>query len=194
MSNIIYQITNLVNYKTYIGKTTKTIEERFTRHCYNSKTQNTYLYRAMRKYGINNFIIEVLEETNDINEREIYWIKILQPDYNMTSGGDGGDTSNSPNFKEAMKLVHENRRPEQYATYGMLGKKQSSKFHESIKKSNCCPVVCEGVEYSSVGDAQKSYPGINIRKRLDNEKFPQFYRLRERTRRYSNVESASTAT
>lgn len=68
-------------------------------------------------------------------------------------------------------------------TYGMLGKKQSDKFHESIRKSNCCPVVCEGVEYPSVGDAQKAYQGISVRKRLDNPKYPEFYRLRDRTLR-----------
>lgn len=181
MSSIIYRITNVVNSKFYIGKTSKTVQERFQRHCYNHQKQNTYLYKAMRKYGVENFICEVLEETDNPNDREIYWIQTLQPHYNMTLGGDGGDTSDSPNFIAAVKLMHENRKPEDYATYGMLGKKQSAKFHESIKKSNCCPVVCEGIEYPSVGDAQKAYPGISIRKRLDNKKFPQFFRLRERT-------------
>lgn len=49
--------------------------------------------------------------------------------------------------------------------------------------ANRCPVVCDGVKYSSVGEAQIAYPGINIRKRLDNPKYPNFFRLRERTRR-----------
>jgi group I intron endonuclease len=183
MSSIIYRITNVVNSKFYIGKTSKTVQERFQRHCYNHQKQNTHLYNAMRKYGVDKFKIEILEETNSANEREIYWIETLQPHYNMTIGGDGGDTSNSPNFKSAIKLVHENRKPEDYASYGMLGKKQSAKFYESIKKSNCCPVVCEGVEYLSVGDAQKAYLGISIRKRLDNPKHPEFYRLRDKTTR-----------
>ena len=42
----------------------------------------------------------------------------------MTKGGDGGDTSNSPNFKQAMILSHKKRKPKDYASYGMLGKKQ----------------------------------------------------------------------
>lgn len=179
MSSIIYRITNVVNSKFYIGKTSKTVQERFQRHCYNHQNQNTYLYNAMRKYGVDNFNIEILEETDSPNEREIYWIKTLLPHYNMTIGGDGGDTSYSPNYKLGMeKRIHPHK-----PTYGMLGKKQSDKFHDSIKKSNCCPVVCEGVEYSSVGAAQKAYQGINIRKRLDNTNYPEFYRLRPRTLR-----------
>lgn len=184
MSSIIYQITNVVNSKFYIGKTSKTLQERFQRHCYNHQKQKTHLYNAMRKYGVDKFnieIIEILEETNSANEREIYWIETLKPHYNMTIGGDGGDTSNSPNFKSAIKLVHQKRKPEDYATYGFLGKESPMKGKSQTK--NCCPVVCEGVEYLSVGDAQKAYPGISIRKRLNNPKHTEFYRLRDKTTR-----------
>jgi group I intron endonuclease len=177
MSSIIYRITNVVNSKFYIGKTSKTVGERFQRHCYNHQNQNTYLYKAMRKYGVDNFIIEILEETDSPNEREIYWIETLQPHYNMTIGGDGGDTSQSPNYKLGMK----NRVHSHNPTYGMLGKEHPMKGKSLTK--NCCPVVCENVEYPSVGDAQKVYQGINIRKRLDNPKYPEFYRLRNKTAR-----------
>lgn len=175
---IIYKITNKVNGKIYIGKTTKTIHERYQRHFYNHKNGNTYLYKSMRKYGFDNFMIEAIEETLNLDEREIFWISELSPDYNMTKGGDGGDTSTSPNFIESLK-----HRPPPKPTYGMLGKKQSQKFADAIKLSNSRPVVCEGKEYSSVGEAQKEYPGISIRKRLDNPKYKDFYRLRERTLR-----------
>jgi group I intron endonuclease len=177
MSSIIYRITNVVNSKFYIGKTSKTVQERFQRHCNNHQTQNTYLYRAMRKYGVDNFIVEILEETDSPNEREIYWIETLQPHYNMTIGGDGGDTSQSPNYKLGMK----NRVHPHNPTYGMLGKEHPMKG-KSLSK-NCCPVICEGVEYPSVGDAQKAYEGISVRKRLDNPKYPEFYRLRDKTTR-----------
>jgi group I intron endonuclease len=186
MSNSIYRITNKVNGKFYIGKTTKSVEQRFKTHIYKSKKQNTYLYRAMRKYGVDQFVIEQLElvEHQDLlNEKEKYWIAQLSPQYNMTKGGDGGDTSQSPNYQNAIKIVHQNRPSHIYATFGMRGKRQSSKFLTSIKKSNCCPVSCEGVVFDSVGDAQNAYPGCNIRKRLDNPRYPNFYRLRERTKR-----------
>jgi hypothetical protein len=34
-----------------------------------------------------------------------------------------------------------------------------------------------------VGAAEAAYPGIKVRSRLDNPKYPEFYRLRERTKR-----------
>jgi len=46
----------------------------------------------MRKYGIEHFSIELLEETNNPSEREIYWIEKLDTfhnGYNATKGGDG---------------------------------------------------------------------------------------------------------
>lgn len=186
MPSIIYQITNVVNFNCYIGKTTKTAEQRFKRHCCNSKKGNTHLYRAMRKFGLDKFTITVLEETTPelLNDREQFWISELNPHYNMTIGGDGGDTSDSPNYKLGMKTRVHPHTP----TYGMLGKEHPMKGKSLTK--NCCPVICEGVEYPSVGDAQKVYQGISIRKRLDNPKYPEFYRLRERTKR--NIPSSGS--
>jgi hypothetical protein len=41
----IYKITNKINKKVYVGKTTKTIEERFKKHIQNAKNdvKNTFL-------------------------------------------------------------------------------------------------------------------------------------------------------
>lgn len=79
----IYKITNTINDKVYIGKTTRTI-----------KDKDFKIYRAFRKYGVKNFSIESIEEcSNDIiNEREIYWIDFYnsyEEGYNSTRGGEG---------------------------------------------------------------------------------------------------------
>lgn len=184
---IIYQITNIITKDFYIGKT-KNPEQRFYRHKYNAinNKSQAYIYRAMRKYGVENFEFTVLERvqfSEFLNEREIFWISELKPKYNMTKGGDGGDTSNSPNYKLGIQLARSKKTAKDYATYGMLGKKQSQKFHESIKKSNSCPVSCEGKIFSSVFEAQLAYPGISIRKRLDSNKYPTFFRLKPKTKR-----------
>ena len=73
----IYKITNIINNKLYIGKTVSTIEKRFTEHIKQSKitqTQKRPLYNAINKYGIENFVIEIIEEcdTREVNEREKY--------------------------------------------------------------------------------------------------------------------------
>ena len=91
----IYQIINDVNQKIYIGKTENSIEKRFKEHCWDAsreRNEKRPLYNAMRKYGIEHFHIELIEETDNPEEREIYWIEKKQSfknGYNATIGGDG---------------------------------------------------------------------------------------------------------
>ena len=91
----IYKITNKINNKIYIGKTERDIEKRFKEHCNNAfkeNIENRPLYAAMRKYGIENFYITLIEETESPEQREIFWIEQLQSfkyGYNATHGGDG---------------------------------------------------------------------------------------------------------
>ena len=91
----IYQITNDINGKIYIGKTEFSIEKRFKEHCtdaFKDRNEKRPLYAAMRKYGIEHFHIELIEETNNPEEREIYWIeqkRSFKYGYNATIGGDG---------------------------------------------------------------------------------------------------------
>ena len=181
----IYKITNIITEHSYVGKTEKSIQERFCRHISNSKDGNTHLYKAFRKYGIDNFRIEVLEEVlnKNIDDRERHYISSINPHYNMTEGGDGGYTSNSPNFIKAMREYHSKKDKSSYATYGMKGKKFPEKSKKLISEKNSCPVMCEGIRYESVAKAQEAHFGIAIRKRLDNPKYPNFYRLKEITRR-----------
>lgn len=95
--SIIYKITNDINGKIYIGKTELTIEKRFNEHCrdaYKTQEEQRPLYRAMKKYGINHFHIEVVEECSleNSSQREKYWIEYYDSygnGYNATLGGDG---------------------------------------------------------------------------------------------------------
>lgn len=92
----IYKIVNDINQHIYIGKTYRTIEERWKEHCkdyYRPEFRERPLYRAMNKYGISNFHIELIEEVlNNAEDREIYWISYYDSyrnGYNATPGGDG---------------------------------------------------------------------------------------------------------
>lgn len=91
----IYKITNRINGKIYIGKTEFSIEKRFKEHCkdaFRERNEKRPLYAAMRKYGIKNFFIELIEETNNPIEREVFWIEYFgsfKNGYNATLGGDG---------------------------------------------------------------------------------------------------------
>lgn len=99
----IYVITNDINGKQYIGKTNFSIEKRFKEHLRDKdkrKCENRPLYRAMKKYGIEHFHIEELEECSaeESTEREEYWISKLgtysHNGYNATYGGDGSHYRN----------------------------------------------------------------------------------------------------
>lgn len=97
----IYKITNKINGKCYIGQSTD-IDDRWAKHRSrpfqeNDKSYDTCLYRAIRKYGLDNFIFEVIEECayDKLNEREIFYIDFYNSHctkhgYNMTFGGEGG--------------------------------------------------------------------------------------------------------
>lgn len=97
--SIIYVITNQINHKQYVGKTSYSLNKRFQEHIYDSHRSLEYnkhrpLYMAFQKYGIDNFTIEQLEEVpeNQEDEREQYWIAKLNTyneGYNATLGGDG---------------------------------------------------------------------------------------------------------
>ena len=93
----IYKITNIINNKCYIGKTLNTVQERWREHCSDYKKRDEEkrpLYSAMKKYGIENFKVEEVEQCSEniVNEREKYWIEYygsFHNGYNATLGGDG---------------------------------------------------------------------------------------------------------
>lgn len=90
----IYKIINKINNHCYIGQSTK-IQQRWKEHINTSKNSNQKgynypLYRAFRKYGIENFNFIVLEEclNSQLNDKEKFWINYYKPEYNQTIGGD----------------------------------------------------------------------------------------------------------
>jgi group I intron endonuclease len=102
----IYKITNLVNNKVYIGQTKYTAEWRWQTHlrdAFDSKSENynVILHRAIRKYGIEKFQVEEIEQctTQYLSEKERYWISYYdsfnkEKGYNMTLGGEGSKIYN----------------------------------------------------------------------------------------------------
>lgn len=114
----IYSITNLINQKKYIGQS-RNIENRWKEHRKSINSSDKYhypLYRAIRKYGIENFSFQVIEQCKleELDKREQYYIDkfntIVPNGYNQTLGG----TTTVPQkldqqkVKEIIKMLENN--------------------------------------------------------------------------------------
>jgi len=111
----IYKITNLTTCKTYIGQAVSHIlnhkkyrpyghEGRFRCHISEAfskkKNQSHYLNNAIRKYGVSDFVVELIEccHVDNADEREIHYIKefnsLFPNGYNLKNGGNSFTHSN----------------------------------------------------------------------------------------------------
>lgn len=109
----IYKVENLINGKVYIGQTRRSVNARWNEHKVKSKKfkpdgNGNYFYRALLKYGYDNFSITeldcVLYANKDqlikkLNDLEVYYINKYNSNnkskgYNSTSGGDDNPMNN----------------------------------------------------------------------------------------------------
>lgn len=105
----IYKITNLINNKVYIGQTERTIELRWKQHLNNVDKLSYSLYSAIKKYGINNFKIEELEQCpiEELDYKEQYWIKKYNSYSNGYNENLGGNGNFKYNYNEIIQLWNE---------------------------------------------------------------------------------------
>lgn len=112
----IYKITNRTNNKVYIGQS-RDIYARWNRHriaAYNPNypQYNCLIYRAIRKYGLNNFEFAVLEQCDEkiLNQREQYYIDLFDATnsdkgYNMITSAQY--SNNSPITEEIAENIRQ---------------------------------------------------------------------------------------
>ena len=115
---IVYQITNLVNGKRYIGMTCQSLAQRWMEHRNTAqKGSRTALHSAIRKYGADSFVASILVSLPAESERaalcdaEKLMIQregTLAPvGYNLTPGGDGlPKGALNPNVGKKASLAH----------------------------------------------------------------------------------------
>ena len=110
-TGLIYKLTSKTSRKCYIGQCkTSNLSERMESHKYETSKTDIHFGRALRKYGWEDFNLTILEENinyDDIDEREIYWIKYYDSfnnGYNSTIGGKGGNTY-AKKTEEEMKII-----------------------------------------------------------------------------------------
>lgn len=132
-SSGIYKFTNKVNNKCYIGQA-KNLKQRIKCHIkdYNrSKYDNLYFYNSIRKHGIENFELEILQEGNfskkELDEMEITFIRLFKSNnplfgYNLTLNGEG-----TSGFKHSLKTIEKQKQIK-------IGKKASQETKDKMSK------------------------------------------------------------
>ena len=142
----IYKITNKENGLIYIGCTVNTLEKRYYEHLYRCfKTDyKSKLYNSMKKYGQENFVIELVEECDlsVIYETEKKYIEQYDSYYNglnSTFGGEGclGYVHSSEmrvKISEAVKNGNSHKGKTYEEMYGDKADEQREKRRLSVKK------------------------------------------------------------
>lgn len=107
----IYKITNDINDNVYVGETIRPLEKRWQQHKKHATDINKcgHLQLAMRKYGIEHFLIELIEECpDDIRfEREKYWIEQYNSYYDGYNSNLGGEGSSLYSYEDIYELWEE---------------------------------------------------------------------------------------
>ena len=143
---VIYKWTNKINGKSYIGQTVN--EEYRKKDHIKGKLVLKWvrwafaICRAIKKYGLENFSYEVLEqiEESKLSEREIYWIKCFDTynnGYNLTKGGEGTRGFRHGFTEEQKKKMSESNKgktPWNKGKHGIYSEETRKKISEASKK------------------------------------------------------------
>jgi group I intron endonuclease len=167
---LIYKITNVINNKVYIGLTTCSLNYRWKKHVTESKNLNNekHLYKSIRKYGLKNFKIEVLEDGitdfKVLGEKERFYIKQYKSTdpnfgYNLTPGGERNQWDSNPAARLTYDDVFEIREIYSQKTYILseVYKLYSDKISFSGFQKIWDGTTWKGVNYDVYTDENKKY-------------------------------------
>lgn len=162
----IYKIKNLVSNKIYIGETKQPDPEtRWKQHknCFLRNAGCPALRDAVKKYGINNFIFEILLICFDKDrfEYEIEYIKkfnsIVPNGYNIANGGQGGGFLGKKHSEKTKKKLSDIIKKRQSDNPNYL-KNLSNKAKIIMNKEEIKNKIKEGMKKSEKWNIIKNKP------------------------------------
>ena len=183
----IYKITNIKDNRVYIGQTSLVNPiKRWEQH-YNqaiNSNNDLYLYKAIRKHGIENFSFQIIENNipiSELDKKEKEYISFYESNkrgkgYNLT---DGGNTSirSKINEKQAIEIIE------------LLKKNISIK--EIALKYNISPSSVSDINCGdSWGFSYIKYPirkHTNNKKNFSNDEIKEIYSLLNQEKTYSYI-------
>lgn len=179
-NGIVYFILNKCNNKKYIGITTIPLKRRWGCHKSGMKTSQYPLYRAMRKYGIDNFSITsiisisssnkstLLENLSTLEKKYVkeYNSFIKNNGYNLTKGGDISNLTQESRKKQSETMK------KKYLNNPLLGKILGKKISDAYKNN---PKLRENISKIQKNRYKKKSERINTGKsiKLAYEQNPQ---------------------
>lgn len=146
----IYRIINRLDGKSYVGQYCKDSPKgRFTTHRRNARKEDSteYLYRAIRKHGVENFdftLVRVCDNT-ELEDLEIKYIKEFntfgENGYNMTTGGQGiRNYKHTPETIERLRVTSTGKFPDEETrkriSAGLMGHGCSEETREKLRKAS----------------------------------------------------------
>lgn len=186
---LIYKITNTINGKIYIGQTSQSIKSRWKNHLIDCKrAKNNKFYNAIKKYGEENFVIEIIEygigSQELLNKKERHWIKFYDSyknGYNSTWGGE-----ESPmHYKEVCKkvsntmkgrgLTEEHKKKISLSNKGKPGTPHTEEFKKYISEILSNRIVSqetrEKLKNANLGKKQSKETKLKRSKAMKGRKF-----------------------
>lgn len=144
-------IKNLVNSKVYVGQTDN-LRGRWAQHKNHAKILNYPIYKAIRKYGLDQFRFVPLENFNtkdEVNLAEVFWIDLLETrnrayGYNIKEGGAHGKHSSESLLKMSIikigKIATDSTRLKMFKSHAgennhNFGKVTSQEVKDKISQS-----------------------------------------------------------
>ncbi len=145
---IIYKITNKINGKIYIGRTTQKLSTRWNSHrggIYAKKNIHLKLYQALAQHGKENFSIEAIDYAKDFKELKLKESEYIQKTesykdeigYNMSMDTDMGLELLSEESKlKRGRSIHEVLSRKRMGKFGIGVRKYASKFAAELAFQN----------------------------------------------------------
>jgi len=169
---IIYKITDKRNGKIYVG------QDSLDRPGYFGS--GIIISKLVLKYGTDNFHKETLEKCEskkELNEREIFWIDKLKANnknigYNLTNGGEGGNTLISEESRKRRSLKYMGngnpffgKKHTEETLKNISNSKEGKSFHTTESKSRISikmkELICAGIiDRTNISDEERTRRSI----------------------------------
>jgi group I intron endonuclease len=180
----IYRIINKIDGKSYVGQYCKDNPRgRFRNHKSKARNESTteYLYRAIRKHGVENFEFTTIcvcenSELDELEKKYIQEFDTFGPNgYNMTSGGQGiKDYKHTEETKERLRISSTGKFPDEETrkriSEGLMGHGCSEETREKLRKASTGvpkkPETIEKLRIASTGRIVSKETGGKLSKAL----------------------------